>query len=113
MVIGSEGQVYKCTVAFDDPRNHVGRLHADGTLELDEAKWNRWVSVDGLETGKCGSCWFNAACQSRACPLVAMDRNEPPCPTHAEEMKAIVQLAAYGGGRGARKTSAVASKAAT
>jgi hypothetical protein len=27
---------------------------------------------------------------------MAMDRNEPPCPTHADEMRGIVEIAAYG-----------------
>ncbi|ULH17459.1 radical SAM protein (plasmid) [Deinococcus sp. KNUC1210] len=33
--IRTSGQVVKCTVALDDERNHVGQLHADGTLMLD------------------------------------------------------------------------------
>ena len=33
-VIGSDGTVYKCTVAFEDPRNHVGRITAEGDLDL-------------------------------------------------------------------------------
>lgn len=97
MVIGSDGRIYKCTVAFDDPRNQVGQLFPDGSVEIDAQKWNRWVSTDGLETGKCGSCWFHASCQSRACPLVAMEHNEPPCPSSRQEIGEILRLAAYGG----------------
>ena len=43
VVIGSDGVVYKCTVAFNDPRNHVGQLDADGNLHLkdDLRLWTR------------------------------------------------------------------------
>jgi uncharacterized protein len=96
IVIGSDGRLYKCTVAFDDERNHVGWLRADGVLDIDQAKFRLWVTTDHLETGKCNSCWFHASCQSRACPLVAMDSGTPPCPTQKEEMQELIQIAAYG-----------------
>jgi uncharacterized protein len=96
IVIGSDGRLYKCTVAFDDPRNHVGWLLPEGRLDLDEDAFRAWVDVDHLETGKCDSCWFHASCQSRACPLVAMDDGTPPCPSQKAEMLEIVQIAAYG-----------------
>lgn len=96
MVIGSDGRIYKCTVAFNDPRNQVGQLEHDGSLTIDRAKWNKWVATDGLDNKKCGSCWFNAACQSRACPLVAMETNIPPCPTREQEMRDIIEISAYG-----------------
>ena len=107
MVIGSDGRLYKCTVAFNDPRNQVGQLERDGTLTIDRAKWDRWVLTDGLENKKCDSCWFNAACQSRACPLVAMETNTPPCPTREQEMRDIIEISAYGQRAGARDVALV------
>jgi uncharacterized protein len=99
VVIGSDGRLYKCTVAFDDERNHVGWLRPDGVLDIDERRFKRWVTTDHLETAKCDSCWFHASCQSRACPLVAMDDGTPPCPTQKDEMQELIQIAAYGNHR--------------
>jgi uncharacterized protein len=99
IVVGSDGALYKCTVAFDDPRNKIGRITPDGTLMIDQGLWNMWVGTEDKNTKKCGSCWFNASCQSRACPLVAMDHaeKEPPCPSTPTEIYRLVELAAYGG----------------
>jgi uncharacterized protein len=96
VVVGSDGRLYKCTVAFDDERNHVGWLSSDGRLEVDKERWDLWVKTDDLETGKCSRCWFHASCQSRTCPLVAMDQGEPPCPSTPTEMQERVELSVYG-----------------
>ena len=98
IVVGADGALYKCTVAFDDPRNKIGRITAEGELIVDPKLWNMWVGTEDKNIVKCGSCWFNASCQSRACPLVAMDdkKGEPPCPSTPSEIAAYLQLAVYG-----------------
>jgi uncharacterized protein len=96
VVVGSNGRLYKCTVAFDDERNHVGTLSPEGKLEIDADRWKLWVDTAHLETKKCSSCWFSAACQSRSCPLVALNHGTPPCPTQPEEMRELINLTAYG-----------------
>lgn len=93
MVIGSDGRIYKCTVAFEDPRNHVGRLHEDGRLEIDADKWRLWTEPVST-SGKCGTCSFFASCQSRACPLAAIEAAEPPCPFTPEDFARSVRFAA-------------------
>jgi uncharacterized protein len=93
MVVGSDGRLYKCTVAFNDPRNHVGWLRPGGVLDIDQAKWHRWINPVSA-SGKCGSCTFGAACQSRACPLAAMDEGEPPCPYTETELADLIHFAA-------------------
>ncbi|MHA6324188.1 radical SAM protein [Roseivivax sp. CAU 1753] len=94
MVVGSDGTIYKCTVAFEDDRNKVGKLYPDGTLEIDSAKWRSWV-LPHSPSGKCNTCSFSAACQSRACPLAAMDQGEPPCPFTAADYERMVTVAAH------------------
>ena len=42
-IIGADGTLYKCTVAFDDPRNHVGVIQPDGSLQIDSAKFDLWT----------------------------------------------------------------------
>ncbi len=97
IVVGSDGKVYKCTVAFEDPRNQVGRLTDKGKLLVNEKRWKLWTSLDGQNTTKCQSCAFHPVCQSKSCPLTAMDYQEPQCPMSEEEYAAMVQLSALAG----------------
>jgi uncharacterized protein len=48
LVIRSNGQLARCTVAFNDPRNQVGFLRPDGTLSIDVERSRLWF--DGFET---------------------------------------------------------------
>jgi uncharacterized protein len=48
-VIRSDGRVAKCTVAFEDDRNTVGRLSEDGDLIIDQARHLPWLQ--GLISG--------------------------------------------------------------
>ena len=42
-VVRANGIVGKCTVALDNPVNHIGRLTSDGSLELDNTKVRPWL----------------------------------------------------------------------
>lgn len=96
VVVGSDGRLYKCTVAFEDERNHVGWLKPDGALELDQGKWDMWTKPH-TSSGKCHTCSFSPACQSRACPLAAIEAQEPPCPYTPEEFSDLLRFAASAG----------------
>jgi uncharacterized protein len=48
-VIRSDGRLAKCTVAFDDERNHVGQLLPDGSLQLRKPELDVWMR--GWTTG--------------------------------------------------------------
>lgn len=80
-VIGSDGMVYKCTVAFEDPRNHVGRMMPDGQLVLDDAKVRMWTESGEETDGVCQQCFFRPACQGNACPLDRIANGNRPCPS--------------------------------
>ncbi|MEQ9812136.1 MAG: radical SAM protein [Azospirillaceae bacterium] len=94
VVIGSDGTLYKCTVAFEDDRNRVGQLLASGDMIIDDAKWDLWTNPGNFADGKCSSCSYAASCQSRACPLAAMNSGEPPCPLEPDEFTDLLVLAA-------------------
>jgi uncharacterized protein len=47
-VVRANGVVGKCTVALEDPRNHIGVLTREGTLELNNAALRPWLR--GLES---------------------------------------------------------------
>jgi uncharacterized protein len=80
-VIGSDGTVYKCTVAFKDPRNQVGRLSAGGDLVLDEDLLRLWTSSGEETDSGCQQCSFRPACQGNSCPLERLRRGHKVCPT--------------------------------
>jgi uncharacterized protein len=93
-VIGSDGIVYKCTVAFNDPRNHVGRLHADGTLELRGELVDLWTRSGEEKDADCRACGFRPACQGNLCPLERLDARDKRCPTQKTHMQQILPLLA-------------------
>ena len=80
-IIGSDGTVYKCTVAFEDSRNRVGVIKPDGSMEIDIDKFALWVTNEGVNDRHCTSCFFNPSCHGMSCPLYRMETNESPCPT--------------------------------
>jgi uncharacterized protein len=80
-VIGSDGAIYKCTVAFDRPENAIGRLGYDGDLILDAEKELLWTSANATTDPICSACAFSLSCQGLFCPLLRMQTNSQPCPT--------------------------------
>ena len=49
-VVRADGRLSKCTVALAHPRNDIGRLKEDGTLEIDAPKTRPWLR--GLVSGR-------------------------------------------------------------
>jgi uncharacterized protein len=96
LVIGADGTVYKCTVAFNDPRNVVGKLQADGRMVLNPSLLSLWTALDSKDTTWCETCHFYPSCQSRKCPLIAIKENKPNCPMTKEMYETLVKLVAYG-----------------
>jgi uncharacterized protein len=93
-VIGSDGIVYKCTVAFDDPRNHVGHLTPDGELNLVEQKVDLWTRSGEEVDTDCQACHFRPACQGNLCPLERLDHQPKRCPTVKSNMMTILPILA-------------------
>lgn len=94
-VIGSDGTVYKCTVAFREPRNRVGALSPDGDLHLVGdllALWTR--SGEEVDTG-CQRCAFRPACQGNVCPLDRLENDgEKVCPPFKRNVGKVLPLLA-------------------
>lgn len=90
--VRTSGQVVKCTVALDDERNHVGQLHADGTLQLDQARLLPWVRDNALTDSTCQSCAIRPSCHGAACPLEKMDHGRQPCPDVKRNFKKFLPL---------------------
>ncbi len=80
LVIRSDGTLNKCTVALDADYNHVGRLLADGSLDVDLDRMAKWTN-SGMETDSvCQNCSVSPACQGNACPLERFENGKRPCP---------------------------------
>lgn len=56
LIIRSDGQIGKCTVALNDPRNNIGRLDSNGNIEINHellAPWLRGLSSLDISTLSC------------------------------------------------------------
>lgn len=69
-VIGTDGTIYKCTIAFDAPVNHVGKLHQNGEMELDMDKYNYWTHRKAnIDHELCDKCDIYPSCMGIYCNL--------------------------------------------
>jgi uncharacterized protein len=93
-VIGSDGIVYKCTVVFDDPRNHVGRLDSHGELNLVGEKVDLWTRSGEETDADCQTCHFRPACQGNLCPLERLDHRPKRCPITKSHSTTILPILA-------------------
>ena len=91
-VIGADGQVYKCTCAFDEEYNRIGRLHADGTMDVDMDKLALWVTSGEETDEQCQACFFRPACQGNHCPLYRLRTGDRPCPHEKRKIKEVLRL---------------------
>lgn len=92
LVIGSDGMIYKCTVAFNNEDNHVGNLKEDGYLEIFEERLMLWVTGGANEDSNCTKCYFRPSCQGNACPLERIEENRTPCPPVKKNIKRYINL---------------------
>ncbi|MED3553072.1 radical SAM/SPASM domain-containing protein [Cytobacillus praedii] len=92
LVVGSDGQLYKCTVSMNEEINKVGKIHEDGGVTLDYDKIALWTT-SGEETDTvCQSCFYRPACQGNHCPLYRMRTGERPCPYEKRNIKRVLNL---------------------
>ncbi|MGG3853885.1 radical SAM protein [Caldifermentibacillus hisashii] len=95
LVIGSDGMLYKCTVAFDNPINQVGKLEPGGKLNIDYDKFSQWISADGVSDTGCQSCQLHPICHGASCPLVRIENNIRPCPPAKSNLQEYIVTAYY------------------
>lgn len=80
-IVGSDGRLYRCSVAFDLPENQLGWIRQDGTFDIDEEKDKLWTTASSLNDPQCSQCAFNISCQGLHCPLIRLQSGKTPCPT--------------------------------
>jgi uncharacterized protein len=91
-VIGSDGTIYKCTVALDSDFNKVGKIEKDGTMNLNYDLMALWITSDENEDEGCQKCFFRPVCQGSACPLVRIETGKAPCPSAKYHVKDAMRL---------------------
>ncbi|MGO4888980.1 radical SAM protein [Anaerobacillus sp. MEB173] len=92
LVVGSNGQLYKCTLAFDQEFNQVGQLAGDGTATLNFDKIAAWTLSGEEKDEHCQSCFYRPACQGNHCPLYRIQTGKRPCPFEKRQIKKVLQL---------------------
>ncbi len=92
LVIGSDGMIYKCTVAFNNPYNHVGDILENGDVVIDQEKWSLWTTGGVNEDPACTKCFFRPSCQGNACPLKRIESGITPCPPIKKNVKKYMKL---------------------
>ncbi len=90
-VVGPDLTLYKCTVVFDRDDNRLGKVLADGTFELDEAKNELWTGSNAQTDSSCGTCHLRVPCGGLACPLTRFTQGHKACP----DQKSIDRLRAW------------------
>jgi uncharacterized protein len=56
LLIRSNGRIGKCTVAFDDDRNDVGYLNLDGSVVINNEKYQHWIRGLGTLESEITGC---------------------------------------------------------
>lgn len=82
LIIRANGQLAKCTVAFEDDRNNVGRVKSDGTLEIDNPKLGYWFR--GL---------YSRDKDVLACPVQVYPHEERFAEEQGKKKKKVIALA--------------------
>lgn len=87
LIVGSDGMLYKCSVALNQDNNRLGRIYEDGTLDLDYDKLALWTTSGEETDEKCQACFFRPACQGNHCPLYRMRTGNRPCSYEKRQIK--------------------------
>lgn len=87
LVVGSDGRLYKCSVAIDEDFNRLGWIQEDGTLDMDYDKLALWTTSGEETNEKCQACFFRPSCQGNHCPMYRMRTGERPCSYEKRQIK--------------------------
>ncbi|TGE15020.1 radical SAM/SPASM domain-containing protein [Hymenobacter elongatus] len=94
-IVGSDGTLYKCTVALKLEDNILGFIKENGDLSIDETKEAKWTKLNSLTDPQCNKCSFSQSCMGIHCPLTRMQTNSQPCPTHKKFIDSILAFEPY------------------
>lgn len=103
-LIGASGKVMKCTIVLDkEDYNVVGRITAEGDLELDNERLALWTEPAFEQDGQCRKCVVLPTCQGIHCPLIRIENNVQPCISTRSNLKSELLATLDSEGRMSRK----------
>jgi uncharacterized protein len=70
LLIRSNGRIGKCTVAFDDERNDLGKLQPDGSINIDNKKLQHWIRGLGTLESDATGCPIQKMSPNMTKPIV-------------------------------------------
>jgi uncharacterized protein len=91
-VLGADGKLYKCTVAFDLPENSVGKITSDGQVEIDNEREAIWIANTALNDPQCKKCDFAQSCMGIHCPLIRIQTQRSPCPSEKVHLSEYIRI---------------------
>ena len=77
-IIDPLGMLYKCGECFDESES-VGKIRRNGTFQLDEKKWMKWVGKDPLLFLECRRCALLPICMGGCSMKRYWKPEESPC----------------------------------
>ena len=92
LVVSSGGNLHKCSIALDEDMNRVGKIHSNGSLELDMDKVSIWMTSGEEADAVCQSCHYRPSCQGNHCPLYRMRTGKRPCSHEKRKIKQVLNL---------------------
>ena len=90
-VVDPDGELFKCTVAFDNPINHVGHLLPNGIMNINEGNLARWIVTENISE-KCKECFAMSKCLNGTCPLSRIIGNQTTCGYEMNQLDATLTL---------------------
>lgn len=91
-VIGSDGQIYKCTVDFESDLNQVGQITREGA-QFENEKLSRWsLGWDQIDE-ECKKCSIFPICGGNSCPVARL-RGERVCPFPLKKLGQLLEARA-------------------
>jgi uncharacterized protein len=77
-VIRANGSLSKCTVAFGDIRNNIGKLNEDGTLTIENHKMQKFMrGFQSLDPGELHCPMHNMETAQEVHPITIVPRQTP------------------------------------
>ncbi|MCG7408149.1 radical SAM protein [Paenibacillus sp. ACRRX] len=87
LIVGSDGKLYKCSVAIEEEYNQLGYLDEEGQAHIDLDKMLLWTTSGEEKDENCQACFFRPACQGNHCPLYRMRTGNRPCSYEKRQIK--------------------------
>jgi uncharacterized protein len=67
--IGADLTMYRCTIYFKDPYNHLGKITENGEMQIDHSLDHIWYIKDDCFPRECTDCVYFPCCYRAYCPL--------------------------------------------